>query len=99
MLQKMVMVLTLAAMAGCSSVGEVMPVGPDTYTVGSEKGGQFWTMGPSWSDVKALGLNRANEYCAKQNKTMSVVNWDTHGARGWTPLNAELTFKCEDKAK
>ncbi len=28
---------------------------------------------------------------------MTIVDWETHGARGWTPLNAELKFKCLPK--
>jgi hypothetical protein len=78
----------------CSTVGEVIPTGPDTYTVSSRMGGQL----PAWSEVKALGLKRANEFCDAQKKQMTVVSWETHGARGWTPLDAELTFKCMDRA-
>ncbi len=87
---KKIVVLLAIALFGCSSVGEVLPTGVDTYTVSSRMGGQF----PAWSEVKALGIKRANEYCDGQHKQMTVVSWQTHGARGWTPLDAELTFKC-----
>lgn len=87
----LVMVLLIAS---CSTVGDVMPISPTTYTVASQKGGQFWTLGPSWSDVKALSINRANEFCTEQKKQMEVVGWETHGVRGFSQLNAELTFKC-----
>ena len=85
-----VLLLIAASLAGCQSVSNVQPVGPETYTVSSEMSGQF----PSWSDVKGLAIKRANEFCAPKGKVMEVVGWETHGARGWTPLNAELTFKC-----
>ena len=75
---------------GCASVSDVVPVGKDTYRVSSQMGGQF----PSWSDVKGLSLKRANEYCRETGKYMVEGKWETHGARGWTPLNAELTFQC-----
>lgn len=80
-------------LAGCVSVSEVVPVGKDTYTVSSEMSGNF----PSWSEVKQLALRRGNEHCSSLGKQMVVGKWETHGARGWTPLNAELTFQCADK--
>ena len=82
-------------LAACSTVGEVMPIGVDTYTVAGRMGGQL----PAWSEVKGLAIKRANEFCDSKNKTMTVVGWETHGARGWTPLDAELTFKCEPNTK
>ena len=75
---------------GCSSVSNVAPVGKDTYRVSSEMGGQF----PSWSDVKGLSLKKANEFCKTKGAYMKEGEWETHGSRGWTPLNAELTFTC-----
>lgn len=83
--------LLVIAITGCSSVSEVAPVGKDTYRVSSEMGGQL----PSWSDVKALSIAKANEYCQVMGAYMEEVKWETHGARGWTPLNAELTFVCK----
>lgn len=87
-------VLLGLVLTACSSVGEVLPTGADTYTVSSRMGGQF----PAWSEVKSLSIKRANEFCRSQNKQMTVVSWDTHGARGWTPLEAELTFKCSSQS-
>ncbi len=79
--------------AGCASTSEILTVNENTYQVSSEMGGQF----PSWSDVKGLALKKANAFCAqKELYTLhtKVVKWETHGARGWTLLNAELTFMC-----
>ena len=84
------LVILVAAICGCASVSDVMPVGKNTYRVSSEMGGQL----PSWSDVKGLSLKKANAYCAASGQYMEEGAWVTHGARGWTPLNAELTFKC-----
>ena len=80
--------------AGCVSVSEVIPVGKSKFTVSSEMAGQF----PSWSEVKQLALKRANTHCESLGKVMTVDKWETHGARGWTPLNAELTFECVERA-
>ena len=85
--------LLLFLLVGCVSVSEVLPVGKNTYRVSSEMGGQF----PSWSDVKGLSLKEANKFCSEKNSYMKEIGWETHGARGWTPLNAELTFECVEE--
>jgi hypothetical protein len=81
--------------AGCQSVSEVVPAGNGTYMVGSEVRGGF----SSWAEVRALTLRRANEYCSGQGKEMVQVDSKTRGARGWTPQEAELTFKCVEPGK
>ena len=90
-MKRMIFVLAVLGAAGCVSVSEVIPVGKDTYTVSAEMSGQF----PSWSDVKQLAMKRANEHCGSMGRYMTIGKWETHGARGWTPLNAELTFECK----
>jgi hypothetical protein len=47
-----------------------------------------------WGEVKASSLKRADEYCAQRGKQMHQVDMQTHGVRGWTPQEAELTFTC-----
>ena len=89
-MKKTILGLLIVGCAGCVSVSEVVPVGENKFTVSSEMAGQF----PSWSEVKQLALKRANKHCENIGKTMTVEKWETHGARGWTPLNAELTFQC-----
>jgi hypothetical protein len=44
--------------------------------------------------AKATSLERANEYCTSRGKQMHQVDMQTHGVRGWTPQEAELTFSC-----
>lgn len=86
--------ISLAALlAACQSVSNVTPAGNGTYMVGSEVRGGF----SSWAEVRALTLNRATEYCGAQGKDMEQVDSKTRGARGWTPQEAELTFRCIEK--
>ena len=93
-MKKIIVGLLAMVCAGCVSVSEVIPVGKSKFTVSSEMAGQF----PSWSEVKQLALKRANTHCESLGKVMTVDKWETHGARGWTPLNAELTFECVESA-
>lgn len=92
-MQKIVSVVlasTCTMLAACQSVSDVVPAGGGAYMVGSEVRGGF----SSWAEVRALTLNRANEYCVSQGKEMEAVDSKTRGARGWTPQEAELTFRC-----
>ena len=82
------LLIMLLILTGCSTVGNVLPVTGNTFTVTTS--GHY----TSWSELKASSIQGANEFCKKQNKHMGVVGWETHGVRGWSPQEAELTFKC-----
>jgi hypothetical protein len=84
--------LLAAGLAGCQTVSNVSPAGSGNYTVSSEVRGGL----SSWSEVKALTVGKAIEYCTAQGKDMQQIDTKTHGARGWTPQEAELTFRCVD---
>ena len=88
---KRILLSSIAFMlVSCASVSEVIQMGKNTYTVSSSMSGNF----PSWSEVKQLALKEAVKKCKSINLYTEVVKYETHGARGWTPLNVELTFKC-----
>jgi hypothetical protein len=76
--------------AGCSTVSDVVPIGKDTYMVGSEARGGF----TSNTEVAELALKRANAYCAGLGKKMLLTNINTSGVQGWTPQNSQIEFQC-----
>ncbi len=81
-------------LAACTTVSEVTPAGSGNYTVTTQvRGGMT-----SWGEIKASSLKRADEYCRQQGKQMDQVAMETHGVRGWTPQEADLTFRCSDVA-
>ena len=86
-MRKLLLIIPLI-LIGCSTVGNVLPISGNTYMLTSS--GHH----TSWSGLKESSIQRANEFCTKQNKHMVVVGWETHGVRGWSPQEAELTFKC-----
>ncbi|CAG9269805.1 conserved exported hypothetical protein [Paraburkholderia caribensis] len=89
-MKRLVGLTVLALLTGCTSVSEVTPAGDGRYTVTTQvRGG----MTP-WGEVKASSLKRADDYCRKQGMQMHQVDMQTHGVRGWTPQEAELTFAC-----
>ncbi|OYD73677.1 UNVERIFIED_ORG: hypothetical protein BDU10_5359 [Burkholderia sp. CF145] len=80
----------LALLAACTSISELASAGDGHYTVTTQvRGG----MTP-WGEVKASSLKRADQYCKEQGKQTHQVDMQTHGVRGWTPQEAELTFAC-----
>jgi hypothetical protein len=96
-MKPLIIIIIALTLAGCTSVSTIIPIGLDVFTVGSTMGGQFWTFGPSWPEVKALSLVQSNKFCNERGQYMEVIRWETHGVRGWTTLNAELTFRCLTK--
>jgi hypothetical protein len=79
-----------ALMLGCASVSDVVPLGAGKYMVGSHVRGGL----TSWAEVKAMAVKEATNYCAAKNMKVEVLDIETKGAQGWTPQNADITFKC-----
>ena len=70
-----------------------MRVGPDTYQINSiSKSGLA-----SWGEVKELAINKANQHCDGQNKSMVLDSEKTSGAKVWTPMEAHISYRCVAK--
>lgn len=80
----------ISLLAGCASISDVVPLGADKYMVGSHVRGGL----TSWAEVKAMAVKRATEFCTAQGMSVEVLGMETSGAQGWTPQNADITFKC-----
>jgi hypothetical protein len=86
-------VCTVALLAGCSSVSEPVRIGQDSYQVNSiSKSGLS-----SWGEVKNLAIVRANQHCDSLGKTMIMENEQTTGAKVWTPMEAHIKYKCDER--
>ena len=88
---KKIALLAAIALAGCTSMTEVQPVGQGRYMLGTTVRGGF----AGDSEVKAGIIRRASAYCAERSKTMTLESSASSGTQGWTPQNAEVIFKCE----
>jgi hypothetical protein len=82
--------LFLIVLAGCASVSQVVPLGADKYMVGSHVRGGL----TSWAEVKAMAVKQATDYCTSKNLKVEILGIETSGAQGFTPQNADATFKC-----
>jgi len=79
--------LALSLFAGCAA--QVVPAGPDTYTV-SSSGAGFSTAG-----VRARAYRAANDFCAKRGLVMVPVSFDAQGGvLGQRPPTADLVFRA-----
>lgn len=86
----LVSIAVLVLFAGCASTSEVVPLGGEKYMVGSHVRGGL----TSWAEVKSMAVKQASAYCAAKNLKLEVLNMDTSGVQGFTPQNADVTFKC-----
>ena len=77
-------------LAGCSSTG-VVPMDGDTYMI-AKRSAQIG-FGPP---VKIQGevYAEANEYCAKQQKTVETINLHTTNSGFNRPAAVTLEFRC-----
>ena len=79
----------LGLLSACVSVGEVQPIGRDSYTVSVDVHG-----GEPAGEVRGHAIKRANEYCDSIGKHMLLTHTESGGVRGWTPQTATITFQC-----
>jgi hypothetical protein len=88
-------VVSFIALTGCASTG-IMKTGGDRYIV-SKTSLQVGFGAPT--AVHAEISQEAEDFCAKQNKTLDVVNTDIkHPALG-RPGSATLEFRCKEKGQ
>lgn len=93
-MNKALLLAAAAAIAGCTSVTDVTPMGKDTFMVGAEARGGIM----SNTEVMQMAVKKANAYCASQSKVMEPTHVQSTGVRGWTPQEAEFVFQCLDPA-
>jgi len=82
-----------AFLSGCTTISGVTPIGKDSYMIGAtDRGGMR-----SHTEMRALGIRKANEFCQSKGKVMVISNVGSQGAQGWTPVESEVTFLCVDR--
>lgn len=89
-MKKTIIALSAFALLGCAGTGDIIPAGKNTYLVGAKARGGL----RSWATIKGMALNDATEFCQEKKLNMLPVEISTHGVRGLTPQEADLTFKC-----
>lgn len=78
----------LTALAGCSSTGTVMSVGPDTYMVTSQQ----HNMAGGAAGAQTNALAEANAKCSAEGKQVLVRNTESGFARPFYTYS--ITFRC-----
>lgn len=78
------------ALGACTTMSDVMQIGPDTYMVSTSVRGGLTTD----TEVKSTVIHKAQTHCGAMGKQMQMVTSNNSGTQGWTPQNAEVTFKC-----
>ena len=84
--------LAVMAVSACRSAGDIIPVGKDTYLIGSSAMGGIYNA----TDVAAPALQKANEFCRSQGRELTLQSLEGRGVRGYTPLESQIVFTCKD---
>jgi hypothetical protein len=86
-----IIAVSILVVAGCFFMSpEVIPTGPDTYTITSGT-----SIGFSSAGVRAEVYRAANEFCAKRGLVMVPVSIDAReGELGRHPPSATLVFRA-----
>lgn len=88
-------VIALLALSACASHTEVVRLGDNRYMVGYQEKSKF----NSWTEIKAITVKDADDFCATQGLAVDVLDIKTHGVRGFSPQGAEVTFRCAPKTQ
>ena len=87
--------ILLISLVGCASSGAIR-TGKDTYVI-TKRSMQVGMGRPVMAE--AAVYREANEFCARQNKTMEVVEIDVQNSAFARPGSVSLHFRCvEDDA-
>lgn len=85
-------ILLLAVLlAGCANAP--VPTGPDSYMLSAKS----LALGASVGDAKANAFRDANDFCAKQGKSLVIQSGQDHPGGFGRPPEAEVNFMCLDK--
>lgn len=92
-MKRSIEIASLLLVASCASSSDIAPYGRDSYMVSMD---DAW----GWHSPSALQVRaaqRANTFCAEQDKVMTVRNTAGQGSPGWTVTSSSLIFSCIDK--
>ncbi|MCE3289363.1 MAG: hypothetical protein K0R83_1375 [Caulobacter sp.] len=88
---KVLVVVGALALAGCVSTTEPVSMGDGTYMIATNARGGF----KSDAALSADTIRAAHAYCIQMGKKEAIVQTAANsGTQGWTPQNAQVTFKC-----
>lgn len=81
--------LALALLAGCTTTGQVLSTGKDTYMVIASG-----VSGPFSKNEMEAAVIKANQFCASKGQTATIAASDNQGTPGWTQIRATVQFAC-----
>lgn len=81
--------IAVAGISGCASTGPV-PLGGGKYMI-SDTNSMYYKGGEVLKDI----LVEANTFCAKQGKTVEVINTKTTNYGYGTSAGADVIFVCK----
>lgn len=78
------------AVTGCVSMTDPVAMGEGRYLITLNARGGMQSDG----ELLAQTITKANQFCAAQNKTASIISTKSSGVQMWTPQDNQVVFKC-----
>jgi len=87
------LVSSVSLITGCVTITEPVSIGEGRYMIALNARGGFR------SDGKLLSqsIEKANQFCATQEKEAKILNTENSGVQMWTPQNNQVIFECLSK--
>lgn len=91
---KVATITSALVLAACTSTTGVVPIGQDTYMIGSQgkSPGGF-----SGSEAKVLAFAEAQKFCSAQGKNVQVINTQQSDMSFGKNATSEIQFMCLSK--
>ena len=88
------MLLTIALVSGCSTIGTkgVVEISPNFYMI-AEMGGMDYTA----ATIKVRLFEQARDYCLNKNQVMALISDTGTDYSRSTYASAEIKFRCDPK--
>lgn len=88
-----ILILTVGVLGGCMRTGDILKMGPDTYSVSSYRAPIFGGA----SGAQSNAIKEANAHCESIGKEIIVSNTHKVYSRHKMGGTSEITFMCLDR--
>ena len=85
-----VLLLAVAAIAGCVTVTDPVSIGDNKYLLTLNARGGFQSDG----ELLTQSVQKANSFCQAQGRRAEITNTNTSGVQMWTPQNNQVYLSC-----
>lgn len=87
-MNKLLILLGVAFLAGCATDTGALHMGPDSYLISRHAGSAF----SGYSGLRSTAIKEANQYCTKHGKEALITKTIQYNSGGYP--TADVYFRC-----